>query len=895
MTTNRSNPVTGRHRRAVGVFPNRQAAEHALHELRDSGFPMDRVSVIARDERRDDIAGAEVHDRGVGNKADEGATVGAISGGALGGITGLLVGLGVLAIPGIGPIMLAGATATTLATTLAGGAIGAVSGSLLGALIGLGIPEERARVYDERISRGGYLVIVDGNDADIARAEAILHRRGIEEYGVYDAPVGAATTDVHPASAPVAAAAAPAVVGTTTHGRDIVRNKHAIGIFPHRREAEQAINDLRRAGFPLSQVSLVARQLERQEPFAGVDLRDRFEAMRLGIPADRARLYHDRVDRGDYVVIVNGTEDEVRQAAAILNRYNIQEWHVYDPTEVSATPGVAATTTVPTATTAVGMGRRPAVGIFSNRQDAERAIDELRSAGFPLDRISLVAQRFDRREPFSGVALHDRFDHTRYGLPEDRARFFRDRVDRGDYVVIVHGTDDEIRQATPILSRYHVQEWRVYDPVQPSAATPVRTAAVTPGIDTSTHTTPPVSTTPVGTATSPIAPGIGRHLYAVGFFSDRRNAEQAIRELRQAGFPVGQMTLVAQRFEQREPFAGMTLQDRFDNSLYGLPEKRAHFFHDRLGRGDYVLILRGALAQLEQAQAILNRAHIHEFEIYDTPDSMRTTPVSDRVEPVRTPDRMTSAAVPPTTTTAATATPAVTDRSRLQRKRAMGLFSHRRDAEAALTELRDSGFSMAQVSLIGKDADRADRIAGVETRTPTAAKGNKADEGAKAGAATGGAVGGLGGLLIGLGALAIPGIGPVMVGGAAATALVTALSGGAIGAAAGSLTGGLVGLGIPENRAKVYNDRLAKGDYLLMIDGSEDEVRRAESVLRRHNIHEWEIFNASEVQPTRGTDTTVTRHTAPDVEPTRGDQLPPTDPSHPQVTIVDRRNEPPRP
>lgn len=178
----------GAHKRAVGVFSNRQDAEYALTELRDSGFPMDKVSVIARDaDGRDDIAGVETR-KDVGNKADEGAAKGALTGGTLGGLTGLLVGLGALAIPGIGPIMLAGATATALATTLSGAAIGAAAGGLIGALIGLGIPEERARVYNERVARGDYLVMVEGSDDDIRRAEAILSRRGIQEWGIYDAP-----------------------------------------------------------------------------------------------------------------------------------------------------------------------------------------------------------------------------------------------------------------------------------------------------------------------------------------------------------------------------------------------------------------------------------------------------------------------------------------------------------------------------------------------------------------------------------------------------------------------------------------------------------------------------------------------------------------------------------
>ena len=178
----------GQQKRAVGVFSRREDAERALNELRHSGFSMNQVSVVAKDaDRGDQLAGADMNAQ-VGNKADEGATTGAVTGGALGGITGLLVGLGALAIPGIGPVMLAGAAATTIATALSGTAIGAAAGGLLGALAGLGIPEEQARTYNERLSRGEYLVIVDGTDDEMRRAGAILSNRGIQEWNIYDAP-----------------------------------------------------------------------------------------------------------------------------------------------------------------------------------------------------------------------------------------------------------------------------------------------------------------------------------------------------------------------------------------------------------------------------------------------------------------------------------------------------------------------------------------------------------------------------------------------------------------------------------------------------------------------------------------------------------------------------------
>jgi uncharacterized protein YcfJ len=92
-----------------------------------------------------------------------------------------------------------------------------------------------------------------------------------------------------------------------------------------------------------------------------------------------------------------------------------------------------------------------------------------------------------------------------------------------------------------------------------------------------------------------------------------------------------------------------------------------------------------------------------------------------------------------------------------------------------------------------------------------------------------------------------------MLGGALATALATTISGGAIGAAAGGLVGGLVGLGIPEDRARVYNDRVSRGDYLVIVDGSEDEIRRAEAVLSHRGIQEWGIYDSTATDVDRAT------------------------------------------
>jgi hypothetical protein len=98
----------------------------------------------------------------------------------------VLVGLGSLAIPGVGPIIAAGSVATALVATVASTGIEAAAlGGLVRAISDLGIPEEQARVYSDRLHQGHYLVIVDGTEDEIGRAESIFSDRGIQDWGVY--------------------------------------------------------------------------------------------------------------------------------------------------------------------------------------------------------------------------------------------------------------------------------------------------------------------------------------------------------------------------------------------------------------------------------------------------------------------------------------------------------------------------------------------------------------------------------------------------------------------------------------------------------------------------------------------------------------------------------------
>jgi len=172
-------------KRAIGAFPNLQAAETALNQLQAAKFPMDRVSVVGPDSSREAIAVAVNNDNNIENQGDQTARAGTIAGGALGGLAGVLAGIGALTIPGVGPIILGGTAATALASTLAGGAAGAFAGGLVGGMASLGIPEKKAQAYSDWVSGGGYLVLVEGSEDEIGQAEVILSRGGVQDWLTY--------------------------------------------------------------------------------------------------------------------------------------------------------------------------------------------------------------------------------------------------------------------------------------------------------------------------------------------------------------------------------------------------------------------------------------------------------------------------------------------------------------------------------------------------------------------------------------------------------------------------------------------------------------------------------------------------------------------------------------
>lgn len=131
-------------------------AKSAVAQLEAANIPSADISIVGK------------HDDAGGDSAAEGAGIGAV----LGGAAGILASLGMLAIPGIGPVVAAG----WLASTAAGVSIGAVAGGLVGMLVNAGVDEEDANYYAETLRRGGSVVAVRVDDAYAARVETVLDR-----------------------------------------------------------------------------------------------------------------------------------------------------------------------------------------------------------------------------------------------------------------------------------------------------------------------------------------------------------------------------------------------------------------------------------------------------------------------------------------------------------------------------------------------------------------------------------------------------------------------------------------------------------------------------------------------------------------------------------------------
>lgn len=157
----------------TGLFDSYEDASRAVSKLEGAGVPHGDISIVSNN----------AHDRWSSQDgqvaeapAATGAGTGATAGTVLGGGAGLLAGLGMLAIPGVGPVVAAG----WLVATLTGAGVGAAAGGLLGGLTGAGVSHEDAHVYAEGVRRGGTLVTARVADDKVAMARSTLEGGGVD-------------------------------------------------------------------------------------------------------------------------------------------------------------------------------------------------------------------------------------------------------------------------------------------------------------------------------------------------------------------------------------------------------------------------------------------------------------------------------------------------------------------------------------------------------------------------------------------------------------------------------------------------------------------------------------------------------------------------------------------
>ena len=175
--------MAGKNTAVFGIYSTTDALANGLAGLKEKGFRNTDISVLYPDNiGSKDLA----HEKST--KAPEGASTGAGTGAAIGGILGWLVGIGAVAIPGLGPFIAAGPILAALAGMGAGGALGGITG----ALIGLGIPEYEAKRYEGRIRKGGILLSVHCDDSEwTKKAKMVLEETGADDIS----STGEATAD----------------------------------------------------------------------------------------------------------------------------------------------------------------------------------------------------------------------------------------------------------------------------------------------------------------------------------------------------------------------------------------------------------------------------------------------------------------------------------------------------------------------------------------------------------------------------------------------------------------------------------------------------------------------------------------------------------------------------
>src|SRR5450432_2467378 len=165
--------MAGKNTAVFGIYPTYAGVETGVDALRSAGFRNDDISALFPEG-----VGTRDFAHEKNTKAPEGATTGAGTGAVLGGAMGWLLGIGAIAIPGLGPFIAAG----PIMAALAGAGVGGAVGGITGALVGMGIPEYEAKRYEGRVKDGGILLSVHSDSSDwTKKAKEILKRTGAQD------------------------------------------------------------------------------------------------------------------------------------------------------------------------------------------------------------------------------------------------------------------------------------------------------------------------------------------------------------------------------------------------------------------------------------------------------------------------------------------------------------------------------------------------------------------------------------------------------------------------------------------------------------------------------------------------------------------------------------------
>ena len=187
-------------------------------------------------------------------------------------------------------------------------------------------------------------------------------------------------------------------------------------------------------------------------------------------------------------------------------------------------------------------------------------------------------------------------------------------------------------------------------------------------------------------------------------------------------------------------------------------------------------------------------------------------------------------------------------------KTMIAVFDNKAQAKQAVEALFDSGFSHSEVSLMSNNTTDPESLdpyrhpggAAMADEMSTVHGDQLSDHAAVKGVAAGGVLGGLAGLLLGLGTMVVPGVGPVVAAGPIATMLVGAAGGAAI----GGIVGALIEMGVPEDDAHVYSEALRRGGTMVAVTGPESKVETVTDIFRR--FHPIDVKERSQTWTSEG-------------------------------------------